>query len=227
MKILKCEGKELIGNRLYFDFNKGVHMIKVPKIMQEKYDAVATIITDFCEEHLNDEYAALSLELLGKLCRKRPSPLLNGKPRTWACGIVYVIGVNNFLFDKTQSPYMRASELALKFGLSASTAGNKAGEINKIINIYRFDPAWTLPSRLGENPLVWMFETDKGFPFDVRRSPRELKEKLFNKGMIPFILADHDEAPKVADESKATPENNKITKAPQLAEGQLSLEDLT
>ncbi|MCL2513772.1 MAG: DUF6398 domain-containing protein [Oscillospiraceae bacterium] len=144
----------------------------VLKSMQEKYDIIEPIITKFCEKYLNGEYAAVSLRLLEKLCRKRPSPLIKGKPNTWACGIVYAIGSTNFLFDKSTAPYMKASELAEKFGLSQSTAGSKAGEIYKLLNISTFDPDWTLPSLLGDNPFVWMFETSGGFILDARHESR-------------------------------------------------------
>ena len=166
--------------------------MSIPKAMQEKYDSIAPIITEFCSEYLNDEYAEVSLRMLEKLCRKRPSPLLSGKPNTWACGIVYAVGSTNFLFDKSQTPHMRAAKLAELFYLSPSSAGNKAGEIRKIFNISVFDPEWTLPSRIGDNPLVWMYETRSGFIFDARYAPREVQEELYYAGMIPFIPADRE-----------------------------------
>ena len=181
--------------------------MKVPKTMLEKYNVVAPLITGFCEEYLNEEYASVSLLMLEKLCRKRPSPLLGGKPNTWACGIVYAVGSVNFLFDKSQTPHMRASVLAEKFGLSQSTAGNKAREINKLLNIGVFEPEWTLPSRIGDNPMTWMFESGNGFIFDARYAPREVQEDLFDAGMIPFIPADRK---KVEEDPKLAPETNRI-----------------
>ena len=84
--------------------------IKVPMAMLGKYEAIAAIIKEFCKEHLNEEYSDISLLMLEKLCRKRPSPIEYGKPNTWACGIIYAIGSINFLFDKSQTPHIRASE---------------------------------------------------------------------------------------------------------------------
>jgi len=174
--------------------------MKVPKSMLDKYEAIAPLITDFCEEYLNEEYADVSLLMLEKLCRKRPSPLLNGKPYTWACGIVYTVGSNNFLFDKSQTPHMRAFDLADKFGISQSTAGSKAGDIKRLLNIGVLDPEWTLPSRLGENPRIWMFKTSKGFIFDARYAPREIQKELFDAGKIPFIPADREGAEETPEE---------------------------
>ena len=176
--------------------------VKVPKAMLGKYDIIAPVIKEFCEEHLNEEYSDISLLMLEKLCRKRPSPIDFGKPNTWACGIIYAVGSINFLFDKSQTPHMRASELAEKFGISSSTAGNKAGEIRKLLNTGTFDPEWTLPSKLEDNPYVWMFETSSGFIVDVRYAPREIQEELFEARLIPFIPLDKEDDEVEQDEKK-------------------------
>ena len=176
--------------------------MKVPKSMMEKYEVIAPLITGFCEEYLNEEYAAVSLLMLEKLCRKRPSPLLGGKPNTWACGIVYAVGSNNFLFDKSRTPHMRASDLAENFGLSQSTAGNKAREINRLLNIGVFEPEWTLPSKLEDNPMLWMFESRSGIIFDARNAPLDIQEDLFDAGMIPFIPANREQADEIHEAKK-------------------------
>ncbi len=74
----------------------------VPK--EKTADAALVIvgmIDQFCRDHLNEEYAALCRKLAEKLARKRPSPLISGKPNTWACGIVRTIGWVNFLDDRS------------------------------------------------------------------------------------------------------------------------------
>jgi len=210
----------------------------VPKAMQDKYDEIALIITEFCENFLDDEYNALSLQLLEKLCRKRPSPLMRGNPNTWACGIVYAIGSTNFLFDKSQKPHMRAGDLAEKFGLSPSTAGNKSGEICKLLGISPLDPEWTLPSRLVHNPMVWMFKTSSGFIVDVRREPRDVQAGLFAAGKIPFIPADVEpvDPHEASNESCRQQEDNlndhrrvitlKVKRANVPIDGQISFDDV-
>ena len=83
----------------------------VPLALRPTYAAIVSQIEAVCREHLNDEYAGLSRKLAAALARKCPSPLARGKPEIWACAIVYALGTVNFLFDKSQSPYMRADEL--------------------------------------------------------------------------------------------------------------------
>ena len=64
----------------------------VPKSMQPTYDAIDTLTDTFCRDHLDEDYRKLAQRMTAALCRKRPSPLTSGQPRTWACGIVYVLG---------------------------------------------------------------------------------------------------------------------------------------
>lgn len=60
--------------------------------VQPAFENIAGLVDAFCREHLNEEYADLCRRLTEKLARKRPSPLVSGKPNTWACGIVRTIG---------------------------------------------------------------------------------------------------------------------------------------
>jgi Domain of unknown function (DUF6398) len=50
------------------------------------------------------------------LCRKRPSPMGSGRQRTWACGIIYLLGqLNNFLSDKATQPHMTMADVCAAF----------------------------------------------------------------------------------------------------------------
>ena len=159
----------------------------IPKNMQAKYDEITPLVIAFCDEKLNEEYKALCLRLLEKLCRKRPSPLLAGRARTWAAGIVYAIGANNFIFDKSQNIHMTAGELAADFGIAASTAGNKANELRDMFKMDYFNIEWMLPELIAKNPAVWMLQTKEGFVFDVRQAPLEVQQQAFEMGLIPYV----------------------------------------
>ena len=52
-------------------------------------------------------------------------------------------------------------------------------------------PDWTLPSRLADNPLVWMVQIN-GLMIDIRRSPPERQRLAYEKGLIPFIPAERN-----------------------------------
>ena len=64
----------------------------VPKTVKPRFDEIVGLVEAICHTHLTEEYAAVSRALAGALARKRPSPLLRGQSRTWACGITYTIG---------------------------------------------------------------------------------------------------------------------------------------
>jgi hypothetical protein len=117
--------------------------------------------------------------------RKRPSPLSHGKANSWACGIVYALGTINFLFDKSQEPYMNATDLCKAFGLSASTGAAKSKVVRDVLKMSYFDPNWCLPSLLDHNPMAWMI-TVNGFIVDARGMPIEIQEEAHRKGLPTF-----------------------------------------
>lgn len=158
----------------------------VPAALQARYLEIIAVMDDFCVAQLNVEYAQVCRQMAAMLARKRPSPLLGGNPRTWAAAIVQTVGSVNFLFDKSQAPHTRADDLAAAFGLSKSTVGNKAKQIKDILNIGFFDPNWTLPSRMEDNPMAWMISVN-GFIIDARSAPRALQEEAYRKGLIPYV----------------------------------------
>ena len=159
---------------------------KVPEQMKGIFDAVVSLTDEVCKKHLSEKYATLARQVAATLCRKRPSPLSHGKAGSWACGIVYALGTINFLFDKSQEPYMNATDLCKVFGLSASTGAAKAKVVRDVLKMIQFDPAWCLPSRLDDNPMAWLI-TVNGFMVDARLMPLEIQEEAYRKGLIPYI----------------------------------------
>lgn len=159
---------------------------QVPKDMQARFDEITQVTDTFSQAYLNDEYASLCRQLAATLCRKRPSPLSQGKVATWACGIVHALGTVNFLFDASQTPYVPASQIASYFGLSPSTMQAKSKQIRDLLGLYQMDPNWTLPSKIDENLLAWMIQVN-GLVIDARYAPREIQEEAFRKGLIPYI----------------------------------------
>lgn len=166
----------------------------VPAKMQEKHDAIAALLDPFCQELLNDEYRDLCHHLLGVLARKRPSPLVNGTPTAWACGIVRTIGWVNFLDDSTQNLHMKMTEIDKAFGVSSGTGQGRSKTIRDMLKIRAFDPAWTLPSKMDQNPMVWMVTLNNGMIADIRHLPRAIQVEAFERGMIPYIPADQKNA---------------------------------
>ncbi len=159
---------------------------QVPKDMQGRFDEITQLTDTFSQTYLTEEYANLCRELTATLCRKRPSPLSQGKAATWACGIIHAVGTVNFLFDASQKPHVPASQIASYFSLSSSTMQAKSKQIRDVLDMYQMDPNWTLPSMVNDNPLVWMIQVN-GLIIDARYAPREIQEEALSKGLIPYI----------------------------------------
>ena len=81
---------------------------------------------------------------------------------------------------------MSAGELADSLGVSKSTASSTAAEIRKWLKIDHFSAEWVLPSRMEDNPLLWLVEVD-GIVVDARRLPLELQGECARLGLIPYV----------------------------------------
>jgi hypothetical protein len=159
---------------------------RVPAAIQGKHDEIVALTDGFCQQHLNEEYRDLCRRMAATLCRKRPPPVATGKANTWACAIVYSVGRANFLFDKSQTPHMRADELCQQFGVSPKTGSAKSTAIMDLLRFGPMDPQWTLPSLMADNPMAWLIQVD-GLIVDARHVPREIQEEAFRRGMIPYL----------------------------------------
>src|SRR5215216_4549462 len=131
---------------------KSTGSTSVPRSMQATYEAITTLTDAFCREPLNEDYRVLAQRMTAALCRKRPSPLTSGQPRTWACGIVDVLGQINFLTDPSTQPFMSTADLCARFGVGQSTASAKARVISQALDATTLNPEWSLPSLLDQNP---------------------------------------------------------------------------
>src|SRR4051794_23676552 len=100
-----------------------------------------------------------------------------------------VIGWLNFLGDPSQPHHMKMTDIDEGFGVSEATGAAKSKAIRDLIKMYPFDPQWTIPSLMDQNPMAWMIEVN-GLTVDARRLPREIQEEAFRKGLIPYIPAD-------------------------------------
>ena len=149
-------------------------------------------LTDkFCHEHLNDEYKQFSREMAVAVCQEG-SPARKGKAGGWAAGIVYSLGRVNFLDDPNQTPRMKSTRIAEGFSVSMATMQAKARVIREGLDLMAFDPDWTLPSMMHDNPLIWMLEVN-GAIVDIRMAPRDTQVAAYEQGLIPYIPADRGE----------------------------------
>jgi len=162
-------------------------------------DAAAAIIelTDrICTSHLDAEYAELCRKLIGKLARKRPSPVLRGAPHVWAGAVIQAVGTVNFLFDRTQRPHMTHDGLSTITGAAKTTLGAKSRLICDWLRIGPFSPEFCRRELLPNNPLVWLVQVN-GLIVDARQLPPDLQAEARRKGLIPDIP--HENKPVLVD----------------------------
>ena len=76
---------------------------------------------------------------MGRLARKRPSPLARGQARIWAGGSIYAVGSINFLFYRSADPHLTAARLGELTGIPKTTLANKAKLIRDTLRIDPFD----------------------------------------------------------------------------------------
>lgn len=162
---------------------------RIPQFIAAKFATITALTDAFCERHLTDEYRVLIHRVVGRLSRKRPSPLLKGKEHVWAAATVHAVGQVNFLDDPSQDPHCKPKAIYEFFGIAESTGQNKSKEIRDALKMGVMSPEWTLPSRLANNPLVWMVQIN-GLMIDIRQAPAELQQLAYEEGLIPFIPAE-------------------------------------
>lgn len=187
-----------------------------PKVMEAKFNSIVELTDEFARQHLNNEYAQLIRQATAALCRKRPSPLEKGQAKTWAGGISHAIGMVNFLFDSSQNPHISASELYQWFGISASTGQAKSKLVRDTLKMRQLDPDWCLPSRVDDNPLVWMLSVN-GLIMDIRQAPLGAQVEAFRRGLIPYIPGHKEDSDAIValiqeDSSQNSPAPAKPTK---------------
>ncbi len=168
--------------------------VNVPRAVQTYADQIVAVTDAICLEHLDQEYAELCRVMIGKLGRKRPTPLVRGDLRIWAAGVVYAVGQHNFLFDPAQTPHTTALELSGWLGVKKTTMANKAGLIRDILKLSHFDIEYVRRDLVDASPLTWLLEVD-GIPVDIRRAPLHLQIQAFQLGLIPYLPAAQDDRP--------------------------------
>lgn len=170
--------------------------LKLPQTIRPVADQILKITDEVCGKHLDQEYADLCRTVVGKLARKRPSPLARGDLRIWAAGVVYAVAQANFLFDPTQTPHASTDQLSDWLGVKKTTMGNKGRLIRDTLAISPLDPEYQRGDLIDANPLNWMFEVN-GVMIDIRHAPADLQVEALQLGLISHLP---DQAPSSPEE---------------------------
>lgn len=160
--------------------------LKVPKAVAPYADQILAITDRVCAEHLDKEYGDLCRIVIGRLGRKRPSPLTRGDLAIWAAGVIYAVGQLNFLLDSSQTPHATADDLSGWLGVKKTTMGNKGRLIRETLELSDYEPELMRRELLDNHPLAWILEVD-GLPIDIRNAPFPAHEQAVALGLIPYL----------------------------------------
>ena len=160
--------------------------LRVPVALRDEVGQIVALTDGFCAEHLDVEYGELCRRLVGMLARKRPSPLTRGDLRIWAAGVIYAVGANNFLFDRSQELHLSGQDLATLTGVAPSTMANKAGAIRRAVKLDALEPTLCRQALLECHPYAWYVELD-GIIVDVRGLLPELQDEARRRGLVPCL----------------------------------------
>ncbi|MDX6725358.1 MAG: hypothetical protein QOK49_163 [Baekduia sp.] len=69
-----------------------------------------------------------------------------------------------------------------------TTMANKAGIINRMLDVGIFEPDLTRVAVIEQHPMAWLVEVD-GFIVDARTLPDELQDQARRRGLIPDLDA--------------------------------------
>jgi hypothetical protein len=163
--------------------------LRIPAALRDRAQQILDITDAACREHLDEEYGLITRRLVARLARKRPSPIVRGDARIWAAGAIYAVGQVNFLFDRTQTPHLTAKQLAEALGVVQTTMANKAGIINRALDIGIFEPGLSRVATLEQHPMAWLIELEGGFIVDARTLPPNLQDEARRRGLIPDLDA--------------------------------------
>ena len=159
---------------------------KIPSAIAPCADRIVTITDRVCAEHLDEEYGELCRTAIGRLGRKRPSPLTRGDVAIWAAGVVYAVGRLNFLFDQSQRPHATADDLSDWLGVKKTTMSNKARSIRETLHLSDYERELMRADVLDSHPLTWILDVD-GLLIDIRHAPVEVQAQALRLGLIPYL----------------------------------------
>ncbi len=165
------------ANGLSLNNKLKVNNMDAKQIKKEKEQMLIELVSNFCQDKLNEEYEALCVQLVEKLGRKRNVPFMTGKLEIWAASIIYTIGNLNFLFDKSFEPYIRSSDIHEYFGTKSSTVVAKSKVIRDLLKLDRFNNEFSTNRMSESNPFNQYVMVD-GFIVTIDSLPEEYQQMV-------------------------------------------------
>jgi hypothetical protein len=118
--------------------------------MEQKNEQIKKSVSDYCNKHLDEAYLKICTKVHQDLLKKDKKKFARGKSEIWAASVIWAVGGENFLSDKSFEPYATLSDVCTFFNVNSSTVGQKSRKIKDILDINLWNPKYRLPgSELG------------------------------------------------------------------------------
>ena len=112
--------------------------------MNQKNEEIEQMVTGYCKRNLDEEYLKICTMVIRDILKKDKSVFERGKPEIWSASIIWAVGSENFLGDKSFEPYATLSDVCEFFNVNTSTVGQKSRKIKDILNISIWNPKYRL-----------------------------------------------------------------------------------
>ena len=137
--------------------------------IKEREKEIIKMVSEYCDDELNEEYKNLAIALVEKMGRKHEVPFKRGKLEIGASAVIYALGQINFLFDKSFEPHKTADDICNYFNTKKSTVSQKAKVIRDMFNMYHGDEEFSTEkcrdsfSGFGKDPNGFIFKGEDMF----------------------------------------------------------------
>ncbi len=160
--------------------------LRIAPALAPRADRIIAVTDRISSERLDDEYKNFARKLVGRLGRKRQSPLAFGEERVWASAVLYTVGRYNFLFEGGEKPQMTRDELGKLTGVPKRKMAEKSKEIRDFLRMGDLEPELMKRKYVHAivNPYHLMVD---GLIVDARSLPREARDDAVRRGLVPPI----------------------------------------
>jgi hypothetical protein len=160
--------------------------LRIPPALAPRADRIIAATDRICDERLDGDYKGFARKLVGRLGRKRQSPLAFGEEPVWAGAVLYTVGRYNYLFEGGEQPHMTRDELGKLTGVPKRKMAEKSKEIRDFLRMGDLEPELMKRKYVHAivNPYHMMVD---GLIVDARGLPPEVQDEAVRRGLVPPI----------------------------------------
>jgi len=160
--------------------------LRIAPALQRRADRIIAQTDRICDDRLDAEYKAFARKLVGRIGRKRGSPLAYGEERVWVGAVLFTVGRYNFLFEGEEEPHMTRDELGRLTGVPARRMAEKSKKIRDFLKLGEVDGELMKRKYFLAIVNPFLVKLD-GLIVDVRELAPEVQEEAVRRGLVPPV----------------------------------------